>query len=307
MFLALLCVCRQYTYAVIVHHWTDAQKKDKEYAALYPHCQSTVALVRALLGFLPRKKYTAYMDNWYSSQKVFRAVLELGHHAIGRCYCCLWALSVVPCAFCCGVTCNIAWICVRTCRAGTYRANRGFPSVSDLFHNRSKSAIDKMPMGTTSHMRTLEGDIAAIGWKGTLCVLRTQAASSFHVSHLCPVHLLCASRALPSDKGVVTVASTVHACITGKAATLKRRLEDEADTTAQRLLRTVTRKRRDGCGGVVVSSAVCPIAVCDYSTNMGGVDLADQLRAYSSTAKGSKVWYHALYYWACKYGPASLQ
>lgn len=144
---------------------------------------------------------------------------------------------------------------------GTVRANRGFPT-DHLF---PKIAATKgLPMGSCAHLRSLDGKVLLTGW---------------------------------FDNGMVCVASTVHEGITGSVQRLTDKLK-ENDPVAKRTLVFTNRRRKGTGGGYQVEVGPQPKAVSDYIANMGGVDLADQLRSYHTVHRKCKVWFRALYYWA---------
>ena len=138
------------------------------------------------------------------------------------------------------------------------------------------------------------------------------------------------------DNGLVCAASTVHSGITGSAARLAKKLKDR-DNEARRTLVMANRRRKGPGGGYVTQAAPQPKLIADYTAAMGGtltqlpfevhcmtmtrwcvsipfrfvtvrlinrdsagVDLADQLRSYNTVHRKCKVWFRALYYWACK-------
>lgn len=55
---------------------------------------------------------------------------------------------------------------------------------------------------------------------------------------------------------------------------------------------TVSRKEKNGSKSIVT----CPIAVKDYNAYMGGVDMADRLRALYCVDRKSPKWWHRLFW-----------
>ena len=133
MFTATVTLCpRRYTYSIIAHHWTAADKKIAAYIAANPHAASIPDLVCALVLHLVRKGHTIVMDSYFCYVTTVRRLLALGYNVVG-----------------------------------SAKVTSGLPYSAGLMWNKKDT---KMEFGSCRGLRSADGMIGSQQWKDTSVV-----------------------------------------------------------------------------------------------------------------------------------------
>lgn len=167
--------CGSYTWNLLLHHWTKANKANPDFVDKFKYCASIHDLVMHMAGLLPRHGYTLIMDSFYTHVNTFKALYDARYNAVG-----------------------------------SVKEKRGVPLY--LFwkkHDRTRQ------FGDCFHARTLDGKVLLQQWKGGAAVLKLRFSSARLTPCLRPVRIGSADKQVVSvlstlHKGVSGSADAVR-------------------------------------------------------------------------------------------------